>query len=481
MPSESAAESVESHLSTALTGPGPSLVLLRGHRLAGKSAMLRRQVHRAAETVPVATHRALPLPADDLRALLARDLGRAVGPGLPGGPRFPDRLPTSTWPALWEGLGQALAASRQPLVVAVDDAHELLSARDGIHRGLFDFWTRMRAHALPVHVILCGTSPYLEQALDGPGADLREAVSLDLQVRPLDVRAAARRVPGYDARDRVRTWAVFGGSPPVLDLLEPSLPLRENVGRLFLAPGAPLEDWGMRHLRRDLQSPGRYASILRALALGARDWGQVARGSAGFTSGSQMAPYLGRLEELGLVEVRRSLDAAPDSRARRYGIPDPLAAFWFAFVLPLSGQVAFRPSPELWERSILPGLELHVARFFPGACRAWLGSHGDEVLPARGREVGSLWGPDYDLEVAGTLENGAIVYGSAGWTGRPAGEGALDSVGRQLRETRYGFGREARLRVVFNAGGFTPGALRRAARDPLAAVVGLEELLGDGR
>lgn len=468
----------EARLSSLLAEPGPSLVLLRGHRLTGKSLLLRRRLEHAAEAKRVASHRGLALPADDLRSLFARDLARALGAGPSAPHSAPPALPTSSWSGLLRELGRVLEASRQPLVVAVDDAHELLAAQDGIHRALLDLRAHLRAHALPVHIVLCGTSPYLEQALEGPDGNLREAVTHDLQVHLLGVRDAARRVRSQEPRERLRTWAVFGGAPAVLDLLEPSLPLRENVRRLFLSPDAPLADWGMRRLHRDVQSPARYAAILRALAVGARDWGQVARGSAGFTSGSQMAPYLGRLEELGLVDVRRSLDAGPNSRSRRYEISDPLVAFWFGFVLPLSGQVAFRSSPELWEASILPALDLHVARFYPRACRDWLRSYGDQVLPARGREVGSLWGPEYDLEVAGTLENGATVYGVARWSDEPADEAALDDVGRQLRHTRYGFGREARLRVVFNAGGFTPEAHRRAARDPLADVVGLEELLG---
>ena len=55
----------------------------------------------------------------------------------------------------------------------------------------------------------------------------------------------------------------------------------------------------------------------------------------------------------------------------------------------------------------------------------------------------------------------------------------MDAVDRQLRETRYGFGREARIRLVFAREGFTPEGRRRLARDPLAWHVALEDLVGD--
>ncbi|MGD2071053.1 MAG: hypothetical protein PVI57_20460, partial [Gemmatimonadota bacterium] len=394
--------------------------------------------------------------------------------GRPG----PDGAPLPDWPTLFDGIADEADRTRRTTVILVDDAHLPLGTRGAFGGFLEALWARLRARALPVHLVLAGRGPHFERELERSAPELRPAAGLELTLGGLSLREVTARVPGYSPRDRLRTWAIFGGLPERVRHLDPGVGLATNVERLLFAPGAPLLEAGLRALEGDVQSLPRYASLLGALAAGRTDWGGLRAACPDFETGSQMAPYVGRLESLGLVDVRRSLDAGERSRNRRYEPADPFLAFWYRFVLPVLGQVTLLAPPDPWERWISPGLDGHVARVFPRACREWLVRHGDEALPERARLAGGLWGPGYDLPVAGTLRNGAIVYGACRWRGDPVDADAFSDVGRQLRETRYGFGREGRLRVVFSATGFTTGARRAVGRDPLAYGVGIETIVG---
>jgi hypothetical protein len=101
-----------------------------------------------------------------------------------------------------------------------------------------------------------------------------------------------------------------------------------------------------------------------------------------------------------------------------------------------------------------------------------------ERLPTSARETGALWGSGYDLDVAAVLKNGAVCYGACTWEHSPVGEEALGPIERALRESRYGFGRESRLEVVFHAGGVREDLVRRAAREDQIRLIGVEDLLG---
>jgi hypothetical protein len=246
-----------------------------------------------------------------------------------------------------------------------------------------------------------------------------------------------------------------------------------------LDPDAPLLHAGIEVLRRDVQSPARYASILRAIAAGRREWGELAAAVPELTSSGQIGPYLARLEALRLVEVRRSLDARERSRSRRYHATDPFFPFWHRFVLPHLTELEAGEAADVWARRIRPALDDHVRLFFPDLARAYVRRHAEQ-LRSPAREAGALWGPGYELDVAATLRSGAVCYGVCHWQDQPVGEDALAALEPALRQSRYGFGRETRLRVVFHGRDVRDDLLRRAARDELIRLIGLEELLDGG-
>jgi hypothetical protein len=101
-----------------------------------------------------------------------------------------------------------------------------------------------------------------------------------------------------------------------------------------------------------------------------------------------------------------------------------------------------------------------------------------EEMGANARECGSLWGPGYDIPVAGVLGTGTPFYGRVVREGPGGGVPDLAALDAEVRETRYGFGRERRLRVLFLAGRVSSDLVREVARREDAVLVGLDALAG---
>jgi uncharacterized protein len=177
--------------------------------------------------------------------------------------------------------------------------------------------------------------------------------------------------------------------------------------------------------------------------------------------------------------VRRSLDSRERSRSRRYHAADPFLSFWYRFVLPHLTDLEAGEAADVWTRGIRPALDDHARLFFPDLARAYVRRHAEQ-LRSPAREAGALWGPGYEVDVAATLRSGAVCYGICHWEDDPVGAEALAAFEPALRQSRYGYGREARLRVVFHAREVSAELLRRAARDEHIRLIGLEELL-DGQ
>lgn len=443
-----------------------------GLRGGGKSAL----VSRVMEGLHGARHVCPPLPDTDQRlalfevldgALGAEDHGRREPPNAVGEGGPPE------WTALFERLDRNTASGGSPFVLVLDDAHRLVEARAPFIDPLVKVLTRPRAGP-PLHVVLVGPAGAM------PGADdLGEVVSDTIHVIPLPFRAAAPLLPGTRPLDKLTAYGIFGGMPSVLAALDTGVTAGTNLRRLVLDQSGSLAEAGAVWLERDLQAPARYYAILKALSWGEADWAAVHRALPDLTRSGQVAPYLARLSELGLLVAHRSLDAPPRSRSTRYAIADPFLAFWFRYVLPFrtgrSGSAA-----EYFTRAIRPSLDDHMKRVFPLVCRQHMRFDAIETLGANARESGGLWGPQHDLPVAGLLRSGAAFYGDCSWMPTTSGADAspLERIARAKRETRYGFGRQTRLSLVFT-GYQAPAWLRRdVARHAEARLIDAEALAG---
>ena len=433
----------------------------------GKSAL----VARAAADYPTLHHRCPPLPDQAQRASLGARLREATASaGLPN-----QSLPSDpSWADLFDAVvSRAVAAEDRPFVLVLDDVHRLGEARSRFLPQLESALRRSVEADATLHIVFVGREGGL------PVLDEDDVVTISaLHVGPLPLRAAAPHLPGNRPHERVRAYGVFGGIPRVLTALDTSVTVGTNVRRLLLDNSGALADAPLQWLEREVQTPSRYVAILQALSRGEADWATIHEGVPDLTRSGQIAPYLNRLTDLGLIETRRSLDARPTTRATRYAIADPFVAFWFRFIFPWRLSDQTDPIGPYYASSVRSGINAHMEEMLPGICRQHMSFDAIETLGAISREGGSLWGGDAEIPVAGTLTSGAAYYGVTRWGESQPESSPLDELDREIRETRYGFGRERRLRLLFT-GRTTPTWLRReVARRHDAMLIDAEGLLG---
>lgn len=446
-------------LRSFLDTPGPAIARVRGPSGCGRSALARSAVE-GREGVRWVT--VVPLDAAAQSAVLR-----------------------AAWLSGEETANQATAkddvlpipaglAERRGRVLVIDDADRLHPSLR-VHLGAL--WAEARRAALPLHLVLIERDP----AATDPWPEWASEAALEVTLGPFEAPDVAGALPDpWSARDKLATWAVFGGFPGRLKHLNARKGLRRTIERVFLDPDGALHHEGVREFDARFQKPERYHAIALALALGTRDWGGVRDAVGAFDSSNQLAPYLAALEAHGLVRVERSLDARPNARNRRYRLADPFLESWYRLVLPRLGHPPGIPTPPLPGQASAPSVdeivEQRAMEAFPLACRQFLARAPRAVLPAPARQTGALWGDGYEIPVAGVLSNGAPVYGTCVW-GREATPDDADALDGQVRQTRFGFGRESRVRIVFTQGPVANELRRREARDPLLRVISLEQVL----
>jgi hypothetical protein len=454
------------HIRSVLDRRESQWVRVTGIRGGGKSTLVEKVMAACGGLV----HICPPLPSAAQYSFLRASIDRLrTQKGLSPS----DGLASGDWHGLFGSLTELADPEGQPFVLVLDNAHRLAEARSRYEPALRGAVLEAAAAGTVVHVVLVG------QEAGIPTDTVLAPLPVEtITISPLPFRVAAEHLPGVSPQDLVRAYGIFGGIPRVLSMLDPTVTLGTNVRRVILHHSAPLADAGASWLERDVQTPARYFAIMSALASGESDWAAVHAGIPDLTKSGQVAPYLNRLAELGLVTARRPLDAKPGSRSTRYVITDPFLAFWFRFVLSFRYAPGVESESEYYTRFVRPELDVHLNSVFPSICRQHMTYDAIESIGASARESGSLWGAGVDLPVSGILTSGAAYYGTCHWAPPTRTDAPLDRLERSMRETRYGFGRQRRIRLVFSGTSAPRWLQRDVARHHDAQLIDAPALVG---
>ncbi|WP_135230368.1 ATP-binding protein [Deinococcus fonticola] len=440
----------------------PSLILVRGRRRVGKSTLILKSL----EGRPHIYYQANRLTSSENLSLLRQTVREVLGddPVLDG---------LNSWAAVLLYLAR-LSVSRPGLTLVLDEFPYLCDGDAALPSIVQQVWDRVQAESLSFNLVLCGSSIAFMGELLAERNPLHGRQTFSLDLPPLSYREASERFPDWSLSDRAYAFAVFGGMPYYLALCEPQESLKENVMQVILRNGAPLHDEPTHLLQAELQNVARYATILRAISDGCTTWGEILNRVPELESSQHLSPYIGKLEELRLVEVTRSLDAPPKGRNRRYRLADPFLAFWYHFVLPNSSALEAGQSEAVWQHVITPNLDKYMGDVFERICRDYLRLYGQERFGMPAREVGSIWSGDFDVDVVATLLDEQVVYGECKWWKDPVGQNILDHLCEKTQSVKYGKGEPQY--ALFARSGFTETIEKEGVHLlGLAALYGQEE------
>jgi len=335
------------------------LIVVFGRRRVGKTRLIRESLKGADFAYYLAAVQPDAAQVIDLKTTIADFLDDGTL----------RELDIRDWKGLFGYLEKVWPRERR-LVLAIDEVTYITKNNPAFTSLLQRFWDGFLS-GTRTKLILCGSLVGL-MARDvlSSGSPLYGRRALDVHVRPLLFRHAQEFMKGVGFEDRLRFFAVLGGMPKYLEMVEGDFD-SFIIDRMFDPNGFFYRE-GLYLLSEGFSESATYSNILRAVASGASSAARIG-GHVGMDT-RRLSSYLHILEGLGFLE-RRFPAGLENGRGSQFRVGDNFLEFWFRFVQENRSAVELGRGRELYA-GLRNDINAFIGGRFEDVCRQYMEESG---------------------------------------------------------------------------------------------------------
>ena len=346
----------------------------------------------------------------------------------------------STWDDVFNAL--ARQAQQERLIVVLDEFPYLVSSYPPLPSILQRLWDQSLKNSQIMLILNGSYIGMMEETVLGYEAPLYGRRTSQYLLEPLEFLDAQYFFQPYDPEDRLRAYAVYGGTPAYLQTIRSAVPLEENILDGILQRGATLYDEVRFVLQQELREPRNYFAVLQAIASGNTRLNEIKQA----TGLENITPYLETLQQLHLIERVVPVTEAQPHKSRRgiYRLKDNYLRFWFRFVLPNRSQLERGAASMVFNAFIQPELDHFASNVYEQVCQQifWqLGLNGR--LPFMPKKIGGWWQANREVDLAIVGEDQVMLV-ECKWSSRTVGTDILTELEAKADDVL----REASVRKV---------------------------------
>lgn len=416
--------------------PGKQLIILYGRRRVGKTELIKEFISDKPSIYFLADQRGTTSNARRFIAKIVRYFGEDI------------ELKVNNFDDAFRYFNDKLESREKP-VIAIDEFSYLVKEDSSIPSVFQLVWDEILEKE--VFLILCGSlvSMMKEETLSRK-SPLYGRRTGQWKLKPLKFKYISYFFPNYDISEKITTFSILGGIPAYLVQFDPSKGVTENIRNENLKKGRFLfEEVGLL-LREELREPGRYKSILEAMAKGNTRLTDIAN-EAGMKA-KDLPRYLGILRDLDLVEKQYPVTKSHPKRGI-YKIKDNYFRFWFRFISPRRGEVEIGNQDRVLE-AIKEDLDHYISFIFEDICKQVV---GEDHFPVRCSKVGKWWYREEEIDLVGLdEEKEEILFGECKWSRAPVGINVLKALEAKAQKVQWKEGRRKEWYALFSKSGFRP-------------------------
>lgn len=412
-------------LSTALSNQKKkTAILVYGKRRVGKSTLIR-QAAKSFDGV-VINHLCVTSTFEGNLELIYKSVSDALS------------LPNVRYDSLFAMMDYLKTLDKKILLI-IDEYPYLKQTKK---KNEVDSYMQAVIDRLPenVKLILCGSYITIMKELLAEDNPLFGRFSLIQHIHDFDYYEAAKFYPQLSVRDKVAFYAVFGGSPYVLENLDTEKSLQDNIVALLMPETglirSHVENIMLKEIRKSFD-----ARILEAIGNGKKKYTEIRDKTACGETGV-LDKQLKILLDMETIQKTEPINRRNDKKKQFYEITDNLMRFYFSFIFGSAGIISRIGEEQFYDRNIKNVLEQFVSRRLEGIALQYFHRIAVEGKISDIEDFGSYWYDDpatktngeFDCVIKRTGEH--YDFYECKYFDRPMTLGECEQERQQLRHTK---------------------------------------------
>lgn len=436
----------------------PQLFIVYGKRRVGKTELIKQFIKNKPAIYFLADRRTT---IEQLK-----ELGRIIGE------YFKDNSLIKKGFSDWiEVFSYLKNKTTKKLIFAIDEYPYLVES-DGATSSLFQKGWDEYLKDSKICVILSGSSIAMmeSEALihKSPLYGRRTGQSL---IKPLKFNESWEFFPKKNFDDFLSIYTITGGMPAYLMRFNAELPLKKNIELKIFDKTSFLHNEVEFTLKDELREPKNYLSILKAIALGKRKFGEISNYTG--LQKNVLNKYLSTLANLQLLDKEYpAMEDNPDkSRKGLYRIADNFFIFWFQYIFQYRSYLEIENFDFVFKKMLgeSSGFKALEAAAYEKVCQEILSGFGENIFAFE--RIGRWWENEKEIDIVGlNNETGEIIFGECKWSEKPIGTNIYEDLLKKAADVQWNRGKRKEYFILFSKSGFTKGMMAVARRDKVFLV-----------
>jgi len=415
------------------------LIVIYGKRRVGKTELIKQFI----KDKPSVYFLADKVSEKDNLRMLSRSIGAF----------FNDALLEKNGLSEWYDLFAYLKAKPKRFILAIDEFPYLVDTNKAISSVFQKGWDEYLKDT-GIFLILSGSSiGMMEAETLSHKAPLYGRRTGQILVKPLRFSEVKEFFPRRSLNDILNIHTVAGGIPAYILQVKQKGSFKNAVEQNFLRPQAYLYNEVEFILKEELREPRTYFSILRAVALGKRKFGEIVNDTG--LQKNIIMKYLGVLEDLHLLKKDLPITEKIPMRSKKglYSIEDQFFIFWFNYIFPFKSELELGKTSSLWAK-FSREFNLLVSKNYERVARDIVVDNEGLFFPML--RVGRWWDNNEEVDlVALNEEENKILFSEVKWSNKQVGTNVYDNLKRKARIVEWGKPGRIEFFALFSKSGFT--------------------------
>lgn len=363
-----------------------SAVLIYGKRRVGKSTLIKEAA--AVFDGVVINHLCVQSSFEGNMELLYKSVSEALS------------LPKVRFDTLFD-MFSYLGTLDKHILLCIDEYPYLKEAGK---KNEVDSYMQRIIETLPANVklILCGSYITIMKELLTEDNPLFGRFSLILHIHDFDYYESSLFYPELSVRDKTAFYAVFGGSPYVLENLDKKKKLKENIISLLLPDTGLIRSHIENVILKEIQKSFD-TRILEAIGNGKKKYTEI-RDRIGLKETGLLDKQLKILIDMETIEKLHPINIKNDRKKQFYTITDNLMRFYFSFIFGSSGTITRIGEEQFYDRYIGKAITEYISKRFEGITLEYFHRMAVNGRYSDVEDYGSYWYDDPVTQTNGEFD-----------------------------------------------------------------------------